>query len=98
MELSDIRKEIDAIDEEMAKLFVRRMKAVDAVAAAKRASGAPVLDAAREREVLERAAAHAGPGLTDEARRFFSDLMAISRARQQSVFGIMTGNDDSVHR
>ena len=52
MELSEIRKEIDAVDGEMMKLFVRRMTAADAVAAAKRGSGKPVFDPAREREIL----------------------------------------------
>ena len=44
MELSEIRKEIDAVDEEMTKLFVRRMACADQVAEAKRGTGKPVLD------------------------------------------------------
>lgn len=84
MELKEIRQEIDAIDDEMAKLFVRRMQAADAVAAAKRGSGKAVLDPAREREVLARAASVVGPDLAGEARLLFSTLMSVSRARQRA--------------
>ena len=56
MELRDIRKEIDALDEEMAKLFVRRMDCADCVAEAKRGTGKAVLDPGREREILAKVA------------------------------------------
>ena len=50
MELQDIRREIDAIDGELVRLFRRRMEAVAAVAEAKRGSGAAVVDAANARK------------------------------------------------
>lgn len=84
MELKDIRREIDAIDGELVRLFRRRMEAVAAVAEAKRGSGAAVLDAAREEAVLSRVAALAGPGCGEDARLLFSTLMAISRRRQSA--------------
>ena len=68
MELETIRKEIDEVDAEIVKLFVRRMKAADAVAAAKRGSGAPVLDPARERAILARVSKAVGPELENEAQ------------------------------
>ena len=85
MELGEIRNEIDAIDREMAQLFVRRMKAAAAVAEAKRGSGRPVLDPARERAVLAKAATVIGPDLASEGKLFFSTLMSVSRARQRSL-------------
>ena len=63
MELRDIRKEIDALDEEMAKLFVRRMDCADCVAEAKRGTGKAVLDPGREREILAKVAERVGPAL-----------------------------------
>ena len=84
MELKDIRKEIDVVDEEMVKLFVRRMKAADAVADAKRGSGRPVFDPAREREILARVSKSVGPTMEDEARLLFSTLMSLSRGRQRA--------------
>ena len=82
MELSEIRQEIDTIDAELVKLFVRRMRCADRVAETKRTSGQAVLDSAREAEILNHAAQAAGPDFADDARRFFSDLMSVSRARQ----------------
>ena len=83
-DLSEIRAEIDAVDEEMVKLFVRRMKAADAVADAKRGSGRPVFDPAREREILARVSQSVGPSMEDEARLMFSTLMSLSRGRQRA--------------
>ena len=83
MELEAIRKEIDEVDAEIVKLFVRRMKAADAVAAAKRGSGAPVLDPARERAILARVSKAVGPELENEAQLLFTTLMSISRGRQR---------------
>ena len=85
MELSDIRTEIDAIDEEVAKLFVRRMACADQVAAAKRTSGKAVLDPGREREILAKVAERVGPGLETEGKFLFSTLMSISRGRQRTL-------------
>ena len=85
MELTEIRKEIDAIDEEMVRLFMRRMKAADGVAALKRGSGKAVLDPAREREILAKVAKAVGPELENEARLLMATLMSVSRGRQQAV-------------
>ena len=84
MALSDIRKEIDAVDEEMVKLFVRRMKAAGAVAESKRGSGKPVFDPARERQILGKVSLAVGSELEDEARLLFSTLMSLSRGRQRA--------------
>ena len=83
MELSDIRKEIDVLDEEMAKLLVRRMDCADRVAEAKRGTGKPVLDPGREREILAKVAERVGPELESEGKLLFSILMSISRGRQR---------------
>ena len=81
--LEGIREEIDAIDEEMVRLFVRRMRAADAVAASKRGSTKPVQDPAREREVLARVTKAVGPELENETQLLFTTLMSISRGRQR---------------
>ena len=83
MDLKDIRKEIDVIDEEMAKLFVRRMNCADAVAEAKRGTGKAVLDPGREREILAKAAERVGPEFAGEASELFRTLMSVSRGRQR---------------
>ena len=59
-ELGDIRKEINGIDDELARLFKRRMEIAGEVAASKRAQGVPVNDPAREREILSRVTEEVG--------------------------------------
>ena len=83
-DLKEVRKEIDAIDAEMVSLFARRMAAAEAVAEAKRGSGTPVLNPAREREILAKVAGTVGPDLENEARILFTTLMSISRGRQRA--------------
>ena len=80
--LNEIRSEIDSIDAELTKLFVRRMACADRVAAAKRETGKAVLDSSREQAVLDKAASAVGPELAPAARELFKTLMSLSRARQ----------------
>ena len=52
--LDDARKEINRIDSQMAELFVQRMQAVRSVAEYKMEHNMPILDEAREKEVIDR--------------------------------------------
>ena len=59
--IESIRNEINSIDEELVKLFKRRLEIVEEVAASKRESGAAVTDPARERAILSRVSAGSTP-------------------------------------
>ena len=96
MDLSHLRTEINAIDEEMVKLFLRRMAIMDDVAEAKRQAGTPVLAPAREREILARVAGEVGPELENGARLFFTTLFDISRSRQRTVLASGGGLGDEI--
>ena len=52
-DIKDIRATINEIDSEMRELFVKRMEAAREVAEYKSAHGLPILDSAREAEVIE---------------------------------------------
>ena len=58
-ELEAYRREIDAIDGELTRLFLRRMEVTGRVGAYKQAHGLPVLDAAREKMAEQIAAKEA---------------------------------------
>ena len=60
MELNELREQINQIDDEMARLFAKRMDTVLQVAQSKKESGKPVLDRSRERQVLARVAEQVG--------------------------------------
>jgi len=83
--LKKARVEIDRIDEELVKLFLRRLEVSRDVALAKRATGGSILDPAREREILTRVSEAAGPENENAARLFFSTLFSISKARQRNI-------------
>ena len=85
-ELNEVRQKINEIDKEMAALFERRMEAVRRVAEYKKERGLAVLDAAREREVIERNSAY----IEDDTIRsyyvpFMNDFMAVSRQYQEHI-------------
>lgn len=80
------REEINRIDREMADLFCRRLRAVQDVAAYKKSRGLPVLDPAREREVIERCTSY----IEDEVMQQYyvcqlRTTMALSRRYQHRL-------------
>ena len=82
-QLEEARKIINEIDEQMAQLFVRRLKAAEMVFEYKKQFGLPVLDSKREAVVIERNAAFVEDDLLKE---YYIDhlkhLMSMSRAYQ----------------
>lgn len=84
-DLQDVRKEIDVIDTDLAKLYRRRMDLVSKIAEAKRAEGRPIFDPARERAVLSRICEEVGGEYENGARHLFSTMFAISRAEQRKI-------------
>ncbi len=84
---AQIRKEIDAVDDQIADLYVRRMALAAEIAEVKRAAGQPVTNPAREREIISRMTERVGPELEDGAAMIFSTLFGIARARQRKLIG-----------
>ena len=52
MDLKELRKEIDAVDAEIVKLFEKRMEISERMAAYKQKAGIPVRDEKREKEKI----------------------------------------------
>lgn len=84
MGLDEIRAEIDGIDEEMQKLFLRRMALSLRVAETKKLTGADVYVPKREQEILNARAEGVPEELKSECRAFFAQMMEISRTYQYS--------------
>ena len=82
MDLNELRQQINSIDDELLTLFTRRMDLASQVADYKRAHDLPILQPAREREILKKAAEKAGPELGGYARVLFSMLMELSKSYQ----------------
>ena len=86
MDLQQARDEIRAADEEMAKLFLRRMAAVSEVAAYKMEHGLPVFDGAQEEAVLQgRAALVEDDELRSYYVQFLRNTMDVSKQYQHRL-------------
>lgn len=82
MELTELRKQINEIDEQLLRLFLERMHTASDVAEYKRQNHLPVLDTARERELLSRIAAQAGEEMDSYALVLYSTILSLSRSYQ----------------
>ncbi|MCL2838590.1 MAG: chorismate mutase [Oscillospiraceae bacterium] len=83
MELEKLRGKIDKIDDEILELFQERMKIAEDVLEAKKNTSQPVLNAARERDILHRVcSASDNVGYT---KILFNTIFDISRTHQNSL-------------
>ena len=82
MEISDIRAQIDQVDNELVQLFVKRMGLSAQVAEYKKAHNLPIYAPAREREILQDVAEKAGPDMANYTRVLYSMLFELSRSYQ----------------
>lgn len=84
LDLNELRNEINEIDAQLVPLFLKRMGVSLKVAQYKQANNKPVLDRARERELLKRVG-----GMSEDAdlglytRLLYADIMGLSRSYQR---------------
>lgn len=86
-DLEQLRTEIDDLDQQIVELFKARMEAAGEVAGYKKEHGLPVLDAGRERTLLNKIARQAGDELGDYAQSVYRTLLSVSRSYQNSKIG-----------
>ena len=82
MEIQELRNEIDSIDQELVKLFCRRMDVSAQVAEYKKENNMPIYVPSREREILASVAQMAGPEMGTYSRVLYSMLFELSRSYQ----------------
>ena len=85
MDLNEIRTRIDAIDDELVRLFVQRMDCARDIAGAKRREGRPIQDHARERAILNRLSDAAGETYAPYVRTLYNQIFDLSRSYQASL-------------
>ena len=81
-DLSIIREKINNIDNQIVELWKERMETALAVAQYKKENNLPVLDAKRERELLDRISNMAGEELEVYSRVLYDTIMTVSRSYQ----------------
>ena len=86
LDINKIRGEIDEIDVELTRLFERRMVISEQVAAYKREHGLPTLNAAREKEVIDKACARLeNKDFAPYTEKLYNCLMGLSKDYQKSI-------------
>jgi len=89
MELSEIRKKIDDVDNQMLDLFLQRMDLAEEVAKYKNEHHLPILNKTREREVLADVMEKAGDR-ERYAYHLFATLMELAKSRQAELISAPT--------
>lgn len=84
-DLQQLRQDIDRIDRQLVDLFRQRMAVTAQVGQYKLERGIPVLDAARERQVLQDKAQLVDGDLRPGVTTLFQTLMSISRRQQRDL-------------
>lgn len=79
MTLEEIRKEIDEIDLQIKKMFLKRMAVARNVAEVKYVSGDEVYKADREAEIISRLTSDVAPELKSEYTAFVRKIMEVAR-------------------
>lgn len=85
MKLEEIRNEIDSIDKELVSLFIRRMNCSAQVAEYKKENNLPVLDASRERALLNKISDLSGEEFEEYSRTLYSTILSLSRSYQHKA-------------
>lgn len=94
MELKDLRSEINNIDDEILKLFEKRMRIAEDVAAYKIENGLEVFQSDREKEIIKKVREKSAPGLQNGAEVMFNTIMDISKSMQYRRFFAADGEID----
>ena len=82
MDISELRGQIDRIDDELVKLFSQRMAVAAQIADFKKENNLPIFVPAREREKMADVAEKAGPEMANYTRVLYSMLFELSRSYQ----------------
>ena len=85
-ELEQYRKDIDEIDQELTRLFELRLNTVLKVGDYKKQHALPVLDATREKAVIERNVGRLlDPQFEPQVTQFFQSMMDITKETQTAL-------------
>lgn len=91
MSLEELRNEIDEIDDEILRLFLRRMGISSKIADYKKENNILTLQKAREREILKKVSEKSGREMADYSRNLFMTLMDLSKSYQNKRNSISNG-------
>ncbi len=86
MNLDELRKNIDEIDDELLRLFEKRMEITHQVAQYKIENGIKVFQSERENAIIDKVRSKAPDGLQNSVETLFTTIMDIGKSKQFSEF------------
>ena len=95
--LTDIRNEIDKVDDELLALWLKRMELSKEVAENKKATGKKVTDSARENEIVYRLAEKTPEELRIYLKEVYSAIFATGKAYQSVTLSVGSPTIDKVN-
>ena len=78
MNIDELRRAIDGIDDSLLDLFQRRMAIAKEIGQYKKENALPIKDSGREREIIRRLCEKAEPELADYVKSLFVSLFEMS--------------------
>lgn len=84
MDITQLRRQIDDVDQQLLQLFAQRMEISSQIADYKKEQNIPIFDPVREREKLSDVAAKVPPELQSASKVLYSLLFELSRSYQSS--------------
>lgn len=98
MEIVDARNKIDEIDDEIAALYVERMRLAAEIAKEKAKSGKSVTDAAREREIVFRLAEKSPKDMAIYLKELYDAVFFTSKSYQSALIGRTSKTVEEIKR
>lgn len=98
MELSECREKIDEINLKLLDLFCERMKISREVAEYKQKNGLPILNKAREREIIYKMTELADDELKEYVKVYYNVIMDVSRAYQSKLMGAESSISEQISK
>ncbi len=87
MNLDQLRLEINSLDSQLVPLLLKRMEVSRQVGVYKKAHGIPILNSAREQEILDKVSETAPEGQKEYIKKLYENIMKISREYQAEIMG-----------
>ncbi|MBQ6895785.1 MAG: chorismate mutase [Oscillospiraceae bacterium] len=85
MAITELRKEIDEIYDEMLALFIRQAELTAEIGRVKANEGKTITDRKREEEILEKAAANSPQIMQNYSIEFFREVMKLAKQYYEDV-------------
>ena len=83
--IEELRKKINKIDEEMAKLFEERMECVKEIAKYKKENNLPILDKNREKSLIEKNLSYVKDELKPYYEEYLKKTIELSKKYQEKI-------------